>query len=153
MLTYACILFAYTHGTKMPVHTAVADHICSCWSHGYLCLPCGVRWLAMWTYPHSYLHTWPAYTLSMCTILVMGDSPEKKMIWSTGVKFNSIRYTQSAHIFVIWTKSSFVKPKTLIIHESRCSTSWQEEVWEQWDSAKWEEIRNRNSKCCYSSVI
>ena len=42
--------------------------------------------------------------------------------------------------------------KTLINHESRCSNSWQEEVWEQRDGAKWEGVWNWNSKCCYSRV-
>jgi len=42
--------------------------------------------------------------------------------------------------------------KTLISHESWCSNSRQEEVWEQRDGAKWEGVWNWNIKCCCSPV-
>jgi len=84
----------------------------------------------------------------------MGDSPEKKTIRfeSLSVKFVLIFLIITLHDTMPSYKYKTYY-KTLINHKSRCSNSRQEEVWEQWDSAKWEGIWNQNSKCCYSLEI
>ena len=101
--------------------------------------------------------------LAYMQLLVMGYSPERKLFNSVS---NLIQFfgfpllpcmtwhrgwaaVANAHVQVSTVQTCY---KALINHESWCLNSQQEQMQEQWDSAKWG-VRNWNGKCCCLPVI